>query len=288
MLELKEVSKSFGQKKVLDQLSVLLPPGTLALLGPNGAGKTTLLRMILELYRCKQGKLIWNGDDVTNKGIIPAHAGYLPQKFGVLPNLTCHEMLEYFAILKNIPREKRKEEIERCIEFVHLSDRAKNRCGSLSGGMVRRLGIAQALLGDPQLLLFDEPTTGLDPEERLRFKLLVHQMSESSHRTILISTHIVDDIEALCDRIVVMDGGKVIANHPSRVLAERAKDLVWQVPKPQGDKLPDGAYIRALRQMPEGDMLLVLSEIPIGKPVAPTVEDGYLCCLKGIGAFHAP
>lgn len=287
MLELKEVSKSFGQKKVLDQLSVSLQSGTLALLGPNGAGKTTLLRIILELYRCKSGKLIWNGEDVTNKGVIPAHAGYLPQKFGALPNLTCHEMLEYFAILKDIPQKKRKEEIDRCIELVNLSDRAKSRCGSLSGGMVRRLGIAQALLGDPELLLFDEPTTGLDPEERLRFKLLIHQLSESSHRTILISTHIVDDIEALCDRVVVMAGGKVIANQPSRVLAERAEGLVWQVPKSQEGLLPDGAYIRALRQMPEGDMLLVLSEVPVGKAVIPTVEDGYLCCLKGIGEFHA-
>ncbi len=281
MLELQNVCKSFGRKQVLRDLSVRFPSGTIALLGPNGAGKTTLLRTILGLYRCRSGKLFWDGEDATNKETVAAHTGYLPQKFGVFPNLSCHDMLEYFALLKKIPKQNIESEIQRCLALVNLSDRAKSRCGSLSGGMIRRLGIAQSLLGDPELLLFDEPTTGLDPEERLRFKLLLH--NTAGKKTILISTHIVDDVEALCTHVVVMDQGSVIANLTSQDMADRAEGLVWQVPKNQEHALPQGAYIRAMRQMPEGDMLLVLSEIPVGKSMAPTVEDGYLCCLKGIG-----
>ena len=281
MLELQNVCKSFGHKRVLQDLSVRFPCGTIALLGPNGAGKTTLLRTILGLYRCKSGKLLWRGEDVTNRDVIPSHTGYLPQRFGVFPNLSCHDMLEYFSLLKQLPRREIESEIQRCLALVNLSNQAKSRCGSLSGGMIRRLGIAQALLGDPELLLFDEPTTGLDPEERLRFKLLLH--NTVGEKTVLISTHIVDDVEALCSHVVVMDRGTVIANLSSAEMAARAAGLVWQLPKDQKQDLPSDAYIRAMRQMPEGDMLLVLSETPIGTPVTPTVEDGYLCCLKGIG-----
>lgn len=286
MLELQNVSKSFGRNQVLRGLSICFAEGTVALLGPNGAGKTTLLRTILELYRCRSGKLLWDGKDVTNKGVIPAHAGYLPQSFGVFPNLNCHDMLEYFALLKNIPKECQEVEIARCLELVNLSDRAKSLCGNLSGGMIRRLGIAQALLGNPELLLFDEPTTGLDPEERLRFKLLIHNISPG--KTVLISTHIVDDVEALCDYVAVMNRGQVIANLPSHEMSQRASGLVWQVPKSMEGSLPEAAYIRAMRQFPEGDMLVILSETPVGTPAIPTVEDGYLCCLKGIGESHAP
>ena len=281
MLELQNVCKSFGRKQVLQDLSVCFPQGTIALLGPNGAGKTTLLRTIMGLYRCKRGKLLWRGKDVTNQDVIPSHTGYLPQRFGVFPNLSCHDMLEYFSLLKQLPKRDIESEIQRCLALVNLSDRAKSRCGSLSGGMIRRLGIAQALLGDPKLLIFDEPTTGLDPEERLRFKLLLH--NTVGEKTILISTHIVDDVEALCSHVVVMDHGKVIENRSSTDMAARAEGLVWRVPKDRKQDLTSDVYIRAMRQMPEGDMLLVLSEKPVGTPATPTVEDGYLCSLKGIG-----
>lgn len=225
--------------------------------------------------------MFWMGEDVTNQNVIAAHTGYLPQKFGVFPNLSCHDMLEYFALLKKLPKPTIEPEIQRCLSLVNLSNYTKSRCSTLSGGMVRRLGIAQALLGNPKLLLFDEPTTGLDPEERLRFKLLVHNMAKE--KMVLISTHIVDDVEALCSHVVVMDKGKVIANLPSSDMAARAEGLAWQISNNQELSLPHNAYIRAMRQTPEGDMLLILSETPIGELVDPTIEDGYLCCLKGIG-----
>ncbi len=280
MLEIRNLTKSFGQKKILNDLSLELRPGVVALLGPNGAGKTTLLRCLLELYPPDAGKVFWEGQPVEHKGILPGKCGYLPQNFGVFPNLTVFEMMEYFAVLKNIPKRKRTQEILKRLEQVSLSQRVKSPCRTLSGGMIRRLGIAQALLGDPPVLVFDEPTAGLDPEERLRFKLLIHDLSKE--RIILISTHIVGDVEALCSQVVVMDSGQVIADLPRGELVQKAKGLVWKVPKEDNVVLPQGAYIRAMGEDLQGDILFVLSQTPVGESVAPTLEDGYLCYLKGI------
>ena len=148
-----------------------------------------------------------DGKDVTNTDALPTVTGYLPQKFGMFKELSVYDMMDYFAVLKEIPKSERHAEIGRVVEFVNLSDRIKDRVGSLSGGMIRRLGIAQALLGDPKILLFDEPTAGLDPEERMRFKNIIRQLPKD--KIILISTHIVEDVEAVCDHIMVMQAGIV-------------------------------------------------------------------------------
>ena len=284
MLEVQNLFKSFGKKSVLKDLSVKLSNGAIALLGPNGAGKTTLLRTILGLYRCQSGSLQLDGEDVTGTQRIAAASGYLPQKFGALPNLSCRDMLQYFALLKNIPKSESKKEIERCLELVNLSDRAKSKCSSLSGGMLRRLGIAQTLLGDPKLLFFDEPTTGLDPEERLRFKLLIHQLSDG--HTVVISTHIVDDVEALCGHIVVMENGTVSASLSNQELAKRAQGFVWLSDTNDAAVLPKDSYVRAIREEKGQARFIVLSTEPIGRPLSPTIEDGYLCCIKHIGESH--
>ena len=281
MLELQAVKKSFGRKEILKDVSIQFPQGVVALLGPNGAGKTTLLRTILELYRCRSGKILWDGTAVTNQGVIPAISGYLPQKFGVFQNLTCRDMLIYLALLKKIPKRQAQLAAMRCLERVNLADRADCLCKSLSGGMVRRLGIAQTMLAEPKLVIFDEPTAGLDPEERLRFKLLVHNMAKE--RTVLISTHIVDDVEALCNHVVIMNQGRIVTSLPSKQMAAKAQGLTWCVSKEFEHLLPEGAYIRAMREQSDGDVLIVLSKTPVGVPMTPTVEDGYLCCLKGIG-----
>lgn len=281
MLEIQNLSKAFGRKTVLEGLSVQFPQGVVALLGPNGAGKTTLLRTVLELYRCQSGAILWDGKNVTNQGVIPALSGYLPQKFGTFPDLSCRDMMIYLALLKGVPKAEAPREAMRCLEEVNLSDRADCLCRKLSGGMIRRLGIAQAMLGDPKLLIFDEPTAGLDPEERLRFKLLVHHAAKG--RTVIISTHIVDDVEALCSHVVVLSQGGVAASLSNRSMAARAEGLTWCVPRSMENDLPEGAYIRAMRETPEGESLVVLSHVPVGTALAPTVEDGYLCCLKGIG-----
>ena len=155
MFKVKHVNKNFGKRKVLDDICLELENGCYGLLGPNGAGKTTLLRCILKLYPLKEGEIC------TNKDI-----GYLPQKFGVFQELTVYDILYYFSTLKKVPKEERDGEIDRVLSLVNLEDRKKERMSRLSGGMLRRVGIAQAILGDPEVLFFDEPTAGLDPEER--------------------------------------------------------------------------------------------------------------------------
>ena len=201
MLKIEHVSKKFGKKRVLDDVCLNMEEGCYGLLGPNGAGKTTLIRMIMELYPVRKGSIRFEG---------AGGVGYLPQKFGAFRELTVRDILLYFAALKKIPKADQEKEIDRVLELVNLSDRKKDRMSSLSGGIQRRVGIAQAVLGDPPVLIFDEPTAGLDPEERTRFKKLIRQIMDK--KIIIISTHIVEDVEALCDRVIIMNRGRVLRN----------------------------------------------------------------------------
>lgn len=199
MLTIDHVYKKFGRKEVLSDICLQLDEGCYGLLGPNGAGKTTLLRMVLELYPVRKGSIHFDS---------PGGVGYLPQKFGAFRELTVRDILLYFASLKKIPKAEQEAEIDRVLALVNLSDRKKDRMSSLSGGMQRRVGIAQAVLGDPSILIFDEPTAGLDPEERARFKKLIGQIMKK--KTVIISTHIVEDVESLCDHVIIMNRGKVL------------------------------------------------------------------------------
>lgn len=282
MITIENLTKTFGKKKALDNLSVTLEPGVIGLLGPNGSGKTTLLRTLTGLYKTKSGKILLDGADVTNTDALPAVTGYLPQKFGMFRELTVYDMMDYFAVLKKIPKAEKRAEIERVVEFVNLTDRIKDRVGSLSGGMVRRLGIAQAVLGSPKVMLFDEPTAGLDPEERMRFKNLVRQLPQDS--IVLISTHIVEDVEAVCDYVMVMRQGTVLANKTGEELAAMAEGKTYKVSGEKEGTLPPEAFVRARTEVPgEGTVLTVLSAVPVeGDLIPPTIEDGYLCILKDI------
>ena len=282
MITIENLTKTFGKKKALDNLSVTLEPGVIGLLGPNGSGKTTLLRTLTGLYKTKSGKILLDGADVTNTDALPAVTGYLPQQFGMFRELTVYDMMDYFAVLKKIPKAEKRAEIERVVEFVNLTDRIKDRVGSLSGGMVRRLGIAQAVLGSPKVMLFDEPTAGLDPEERMRFKNLVSQLPRDS--IVLISTHIVEDVEAVCDHVMVMRQGTVLANKTGEELAAMAEGKTYKVSGEKEGTLPPEAFVRARTEVPgEGTVLTVLSAVPVeGDLIPPTIEDGYLCILKDI------
>ena len=173
MLELKSVSKKFGRKSIIKSIDLKMDKKTYGLLGPNGAGKTTLLRILATLYSINSGKITFDGNDIFKDKEYQTLVGYLPQKFGLYKELSSLEMLELIANLKGIKHSEIKEEAYRCIELVGLQDKMNSKVKTLSGGMVRRLGIAQALLGDPEILIFDEPTAGLDPEERLRFKNII-------------------------------------------------------------------------------------------------------------------
>lgn len=204
----KNVEKKFGKNKVLNNLTIRFEKGIYGILGPNGAGKTTLLRCIVGIYDIQKGAIgfVDNQGEFCSPGI--GAIGYLPQKFGIFKNMSVGDFMLYFAQMKEIDKNIRNKEIESCLRLVNLEEHIKTKVKKLSGGMVRRLGIAQALLGQPEILIFDEPTTGLDPEERMRFKKLISQLGKD--RIVIISTHIIEDLEALCDKVIILKNGEKI------------------------------------------------------------------------------
>lgn len=199
MIQVSYLKKKFRTKTVLDNVTLCCHRGIYGILGPNGAGKTTLMRCMMGLYP-------------VNEGVIdappPSEIGYLPQKFGLFRELTVNDMLHYFAALKKIPKADREAAVQRSLARVNMEEHGRQKIATLSGGMQRRIGIAQAILGEPPVLFFDEPTVGLDPEERSRFKTVVKELGKTS--TVLFSTHIVEDLEAVCDSIIVMNQGHIL------------------------------------------------------------------------------
>ncbi|WP_394777351.1 ABC transporter ATP-binding protein [Undibacterium sp.] len=224
MLEIRHVVKTFGKNQIaVDDVSLNLSEGVVGLIGHNGAGKTTLMQMIATLARPTSGQIIFQGKDIAREpDAIRRRLGYLPQDFGVYPNLTALEFLQYFAALKKVRDPAR---IRRLLEMVNLHDHANRPAVGFSGGMRRRLGIAQALLNDPDILIVDEPTAGLDPEERLRFR---HLLSELGFRKLVImSTHIVSDIESMASQLAVMRNGKLVAFETPDDIVNKARGSIW-------------------------------------------------------------
>ena len=221
MLTLEHVSKRFrsGNYGVRD-LSLTLTGGVVGLLGPNGAGKTTLMQMIATITRPTEGRIVFRGEDLArNPDAIRRTLGYLPQDFGVYDNLTALEFLSYIAALKGI---RDRARIMSMLELVNLHHVANRVVGGFSGGMRQRLGIAQALVNDPDLLIVDEPTAGLDPEERVRFRNLLSELGHG--RTVILSTHIVSDVESIATQIAVMRGGQLVALAAPDELGPRLED----------------------------------------------------------------
>jgi ABC-type multidrug transport system ATPase subunit len=207
-LQIHELTKEHaGGKRAVDSFTLDLKPGVLGLLGPNGAGKSTLMRVLATVTKPTSGRVLWQGADISkDPGPLRRALGYLPQDFGVYPQLTAQEFLSYLASAKGLSRGSARARITELLDLVNLADAAKQRLGSMSGGMRQRVGIAQALLNDPQLLIVDEPTVGLDPEERMRFRNLLSGLA--ADRVVILSTHIVSDVASAADRIAVMAGGR--------------------------------------------------------------------------------
>ena len=270
VLKIEGLSKSFHKKKVLSEISLELGNGIYGLLGPNGSGKTTMIRCICGILKPNGGRVA-----------APEQIGYLPQRFGVFKELTVYEALEYYASLKKIPPKEQREEILKRLSQVNLKEKEKDRVGSLSGGMVRRLGIAQAFLGEPPLILLDEPTAGLDPEERMRFKTILHR--NQSNCCILISTHIVEDVEAVCERVILMDQGKIRKEGAAKDLRESARGMVYTVFEEEEGGLTEPYYI-AREDVLEGKVCMrILSPVvQPGRREEPTLEDSYMLYLKGL------
>lgn len=208
-LTLDHISRRFGKTQVLRDVSLTFSQGIYGLLGPNGAGKTTLMRILADVLVPTQGKVFLNGQNKDQMGdAYRAGLGYLPQEVGVYANFTARAFLQYIAALKGLPKDLTQTRIEHLAAQVGLEDEMGKKCGKLSGGMKRRLGIAQALLNNPALLIFDEPTAGLDPMERLRFLNLIQEIG--SERIILLSTHIVPDVDRVAKEIVMIGKGEVL------------------------------------------------------------------------------
>ncbi|MEU8250642.1 ABC transporter ATP-binding protein [Nonomuraea sp. NPDC048916] len=273
-----------GGARALDGLSLVVPTGMYGLLGANGAGKTTFMRILAGLLRPTSGRVMIGGHDLAaaeGRLAVQRTLGYLPQDLGVYPDLSARRFLDYIALLKGLhSRSARRRRIGELLEVVALSDVADRKLKGFSGGMLRRVGIAQALLADPRLLIVDEPTTGLDPEERIRFRTLLSQLA--GDRTVLLSTHIVDDVAQTCRSLAVLAHGRLAFQGTVGELVSQAHHRVWTVTTPGAapatgrvvSALPDGAGMRyrVVSAAPPG---------PWARPAEPTLEDGYLVLMDG-------
>lgn len=288
MIEIKQLTKTYkGNVHALNGVDLTIGTGMFGLVGPNGAGKTTLMRILAGLLRASGGSVSVFGNDLaSNAGRQAAKAtlGYLPQDLGLYPNLNAYEFLDYMAILKGVTdKAQRQRQIADLLEKVRLTDAASRRIKTYSGGMKRRVGIAQALLGNPKLLIVDEPTAGLDPEERVRFRNLLTDMA--AERTIILSTHIVEDISQSCNDLAVLRGGRVLFRGSPVDLIERARGHVWAITT---DQRPDDRLtVVSTLQMQRGTQYRVLGD-PNGYadtlPVEPSLEDGYMWLMQGQAA----
>jgi len=278
------VGKKYGGGKwALKDFSLELSPGVLGFLGPNGAGKTTLMSILATVTRASEGRVVWDGTDISSDpDKLRSVLGYLPQDFGVYPNLNAVEFLEYLAAVKGLDAAASRRRIDELLNLVNLNDVRKRPLGGYSGGMKQRVGIAQALLNDPQLLIVDEPTAGLDPEERVRFRNLLSDLS--GQRIVILSTHIVSDVEATATDIALIAQGRLVAHASPEDLLREVEGKVWEWVLPSSElnaakqrylvsntsRRSDGVHARVLAaQAPDG-----------AAAVAPTLEDAYLYCLS--------
>jgi ABC-2 type transport system ATP-binding protein len=235
MLKIRELTKTYGNSiQALKGISVDVSPGVFGLLGPNGAGKTTLMKILATLLEPDAGTVEMNGFDlISRKDKTRESLGYLPQDFGLYPTLTAEQMLDYFAKLKGVTDKKqRRALIDALLDRVNLSSARKQRLGGFSGGMRQRLGIAQALIGQPQLIIVDEPTAGLDPEERNRFHNLLAETA-GEEAVVILSTHIVADVSSLCSQMAVIRQGAIVASTTPQEAIDQIKDSVWEATVPR-------------------------------------------------------
>jgi ABC-2 type transport system ATP-binding protein len=280
-LSIRNVSKQYRHDSWgLRDFSLELGAGVLGLLGPNGAGKSTLMRILATVTEQTEGVVTWNGVDITgNPDHLRQVLGYLPQDFGVYPNLNAREFLEYMAAIKGLDGESTRRRIDELLQIVNLVDSARRPLGGYSGGMKQRVGIAQALLNDPQLLIVDEPTAGLDPEERVRFRNLLADLS--GERIVILSTHIVSDVEATATSIAIINKGQRITHAaPETILqAVEGKVWTWAVSSEEFAKLKQSHLISSTARRCDGVHVRVVSEREPNtdaEPVPPRLEDAYL------------
>ena len=280
-LKIDHISKQFKDKLAVDDVTLSITPGVWGLLGANGAGKTTLMRMIADIMTPTSGQVLYDGIPIRTLGKTYRNIfGYLPQEFGFYPEFTVKDHLEYVAALKGLNGEQTKRRTNELLEQLGLADVRKKRIAKLSGGMKRRVGIAQALLNDPEVLILDEPTSGLDPAERVRFRNLLSEFAKD--RIVLISTHIVSDVEYIAAQNAIMKNGKLLATGTTEDLVRQVEGKVWScvIPVEQVPVWERKLPIVNLRNEAENKVYIrYLAEQPVTEdsmPQTPRLEDLYL------------
>lgn len=282
-IEIKNLSKSYGKKQALKNVDLTIRQGMFGLLGPNGAGKTTLMKIIATLLQKTEGDIRVCGIDIAKDREIRKIIGYLPQDFSMYGNMSVYEAMDYLGVLSDLSRQERKEMIPSLLEQVNLSDDAKTKVRAMSGGMRRRLGIAQALLHEPKVLIVDEPTAGLDPEERVRFRNLLSETAKD--RVVILSTHIVGDVEATCEDIAVLNKGCVLFQGTVTELLEEASGRIYsaQVSRMELESIRDSYTVTSM--MMQGNhacVRLIADEKPFAdaQVCEANVEDAYMYLMQ--------
>ncbi|MGW4497084.1 ABC transporter ATP-binding protein [Micromonospora sp. NPDC004336] len=287
MFEFVDVTKIYkGRKRAVDGITMRLGTGVVGLLGPNGAGKSSLMRMAATVTRPTSGRLLFEGTDIVAKpAVLRRQLGYLPQDFGVYPHLTAREFLSYLAAVKGLSARSARARIDELLEIVNLTEAARRPLGRYSGGMLRRVGIAQALLADPSMIIVDEPTAGLDPQERVRFRNLLSDLA--ADRLVLLSTHIVSDIESVAGDIAIVAQGRLLRRGAPEELLRSVAGHVWetvvgadavaavQARHPVSRMVRTGAGVRVR-------LLSATAPGPDATPVPPDLEDAYLAVVGGV------
>ena len=274
------LTKTFSSFPAVNNLSYTMDTGVYGLLGVNGAGKTTLMRMLCTLLTPTSGTITWDGQDIFSLGSAYRNLlGYLPQDFGYYHDFSVQDYLLYIASIKGLRPATARQRMQNLLEQVGLTQVRRQKMKKLSGGMKRRAGIAQAMLNDPKILILDEPTAGLDPKERIRFRNLISELAEN--RLVLLSTHIVSDVEYIADQILLMKDGSLVHHGTSQQLLAAAPTQVWvcTVPRAQADQLLHQYPVVNLKTLPQGVQLRVLSQtppVPEAHPAEMTLEDLFL------------
>lgn len=287
ILHFNSISKSYGSNLALDHFTASLEPGIYALLGPNGSGKSTLMNILTDNLKADAGEITYTSDDGVAEDVLKMGVrfreklGFMPQYPGLYPNFTVERFLWYMAALKGLPREKAKADIPAILAAVELDDVPRRKIGALSGGMKQRLALAQAVLGDPEILILDEPTAGLDPKQRIAIRNYIAKIAFD--KIVLIATHVVPDIEFIAKDIILLKKGVIVDNAPPHQLTKKIEGKVWNVPCEETDvqQMQDTYRVTNISRDDEhGDVILriLAEEKPKegAKAAAPTLEDYYL------------
>lgn len=279
-LEFVDIQKSYGEKIAVQSVNLRLQHGVYGLLGENGAGKTTLMRMICSILEPTQGNILCDGMEIRQMGgSYRSLLGYLPQDFGYYEDFTAYRFMNYMAALKAIPEDYAKNRIDELLETVDLAEVKNEKLRTFSGGMIRRLGIAQALLNNPEILILDEPTSGLDPKARVRFRNIISSLGKN--RLVILSTHIVSDVEYIADNIMIMNNGKMVQMGTEAQMMEEVKNCVWKclVTEEEAEALNKKYIVSNLKNQGEKvELRIVSKEKPVegAVPLEAGLEDIYL------------